>query len=69
MKHADIAALVVDRPAVRHPQEPNPSENASTKRGGLTGPWAMVIRQSGTSQEGSKKDTLMMGCAPQPIIS
>jgi hypothetical protein len=29
----------------------------------------MVIRQSGTSQEGSKKDTLMMGCAPQPIIS
>ena len=27
----------------------------------------MVIRQSGTSQEISKKDTLMRGYAPQPI--
>ena len=34
MKHTDIAALVVDRPAMRHPQEPNPFGECANQKGG-----------------------------------
>ena len=67
MKHTDIAALVVTVQPCAVRKRSTPSENAPTKRGGLTGPWAMVIRQSGTSHEISKKHTLMRGYPPQPI--
>src|ERR1035441_9392903 len=68
MKHTDIPALVVDRPAVRHPQEPNSFGECANQEGRSHGTVSdchqTVGDVTGDLEEGHAHEGLPL---PQPI--